>query len=202
MENINTPNYKDSDVLTKIVERKTNIVIGEIDDDQLIDSLIIEAKDKLKESTVSGKTNVRAEHTDFRALTYSPNFHSFLLKIKSSIKKIYEKKFEVREVWANIYKEPNKDYAITHSHADTSAFCGVLYCTDGPGPGTYFNDYDLTIQEKKGRFILFSPILLHEVRPYDYKKERITIAFNFFQIREWDSHASLKTYSIGGDIET
>ena len=39
-------------------------------------------------------------------------------------------------------------------------------------------EYDLLIKEKKGRFILFHPLIKHEVKHYNYKKERITIAFN------------------------
>lgn len=61
-----------------------------------------------------------------------------------------------------------------------------MYCTDSPGPGTFFPQYNLNISEKKGRFVLFSPILDHEVKPYDFKDGRITIAWNFDFLREWD----------------
>ena len=53
-----------------------------------------------------------------------------------------------------------------------------MYLTDGPGPGTYFPDYDLTIYEKKGRFVLFHGHLVHEVKKFNYTQDRITIAFN------------------------
>ena len=32
--------------------------------------------------------------------------------------------------------------------------------------------------DKKGRYILFKPWMYHNVRKFDYKKERITVAFN------------------------
>lgn len=170
-------------LIEKEISLNSFILIADINENELIDSLIIEAREKLKEKG-SIITNVVAQHTDFQSMRKSPNFHLFLKKIQKYIKKVYSKKFEVREVWANFYINPNTDYAKMHSH-DANAFSGIIYCTDGPGPGTYFPQYDLNIEEKKGRFVLFSKDLLHGVSPYDYKKERITIAFNFFELKEW-----------------
>jgi hypothetical protein len=53
-----------------------------------------------------------------------------------------------------------------------------------------FPQYDLLIKEKKGRFVLFNEKLLHEVKPYDYKKERVTIAFNFYEIKDWGNNSN------------
>jgi hypothetical protein len=182
------------EILNKKIELDTFILINEINDFQLIDKLILDVKEGIKTSKVSRQTNVKGEHTEFKYLVENPNFHKFLKIIQPSIYKIYKKNFIIKDVWGNIYKE--NDYAQVHTH-DDSAFCGILYCTDGPGPGTYFNQYDLNVNEKKGRFVLFDPKLLHEVKPYNYREERITIAWNFSSIRKWEAHNN--TYFIKPD---
>jgi hypothetical protein len=170
----------------KNISKNSFILIADINENELIDNLIMEGREKLK-TNKSVTTNVVASHTGFHSMRESPNFHLFLKKIHKYIKKIYFRNFEIREVWANFYSKPNSDYAKMHAH-DANAFSGILYCTDGPGPGTYFPQYDLNIKEKKGRFVLFSEDLLHEVKPYNYEKERITIAFNFFELKPWGNN--------------
>ena len=183
-------------ILSKTIDLETYVLINEISDFELIDKLILDVKEGVKTSTVSRKTNVKGEHTSFHYLVSNPNFHKFLKIIQPSMKKIYSRNFIVKNVWGNIYKE--NDYAQRHFHND-SAFCGILYCTDGPGPGTYFDQYDLLIPEKKGRFVLFHPMLFHEVKPYNYEKERITIAWNFSATQDWDNYSN--TFFIKPDKE-
>jgi hypothetical protein len=184
-------------IFLKKIELDSYVLIGEINDLDLINKLIEEVKEGIKTSKVSGKTNVTGEHTEFNYFISSPNFHKFLKIIQPSIYKIYQKNFILKDVWGNIYSKKDH-FAHLHLH-DDSAFCGILYCTDGPGPGTYFSQYDLRISEKKGRFILFDPKLLHEVKPYDYKRERITIAWNFSSVKEWGNYGNF--YFIKKDKE-
>jgi hypothetical protein len=175
-------------IIKKKIELDTYILIGEITDYNLIDKLIEDVRKGITLSSISRKTSVMSEHTELDYLISNIYFHKFLKIIQPSIYKIFEENFVIREVWGNIYKNEN-DYAVVHSH-ENSAFCGILYCTDGPGPGTYFNQYDLTVKEKKGRFVLFHPKLLHEVKPYPLKEERITIAWNFSKTRPWLDYSS------------
>ncbi len=169
----------------KNIPLETYILTGEIDDLDLIDKLILDVKEGVKSSKISRKTNVKGEHTEFNYLVANPIFHKFLKIIQPSIYKIYQKNFVIENVWGNIFKE--NDYAQTHNHVG-SAFCGILYCTNGPGPGTYFNQCDLNIEEKKGKFVLFHPMLYHEVKPFNYTEERITIAWNFSEVKTWDNN--------------
>ena len=180
----NISEFKNGLCLEKTIERKGRIVIGEMEDYNLIDSLVEIAREKIDSSLEV--TNVKAKRTPFKSLVYEKKFIDFLNKIKPSIQKIYKEDFIITEVWVNFYSDSEKDYCTMHHHNGSTAFCGVLYCTDGPGPGTYFKDFDLNISEKKGRFILFDPMLLHEVKHYPYKKERITIAFNFNEVKKWN----------------
>jgi hypothetical protein len=180
----------------KDIVRNTSILVDEINDYQLIDNLIVDIKKAVEIDPHKELTNVIGQHTQFNALTENPNFINFIKLIKKQIFYFYRKKeFRMKEVWGNIYSN-NDHYTKMHCHGESSAFCGILYCTDGPGPGTYFNDYDLTIEEKKGRFVLFHPMLFHEVKKFDYKKERITIAWNFFQSKPWQDKSFLSTYKI------
>jgi hypothetical protein len=174
-------------IFNKKIELDTYILTNEINDFELIDKLILDIKEGVKTSKVSRKTNVKGENTDFNYLVTNLNFHKFLKIIQPSIFKIYKQNFVVKEVWGNIYNK--NDYAEPHNHGN-SGFCGILYCTDGPGPGTYFSEYDLTIHEKKGRFVLFHPKLFHEVKPYIYNKERITIAWNFALVPNWADYTN------------
>lgn len=185
------------EIFNKKIEIDTYILKGEINNFDLIDNLIKDVREGVKISKVSGKTNVKGEHTEFNYLVANPIFHKFLKIIQPSIYKIYQENFLIKEVWGNIYSK-NGDYALSHTHND-SAFCGILYCTDGPGPGTYFSQYDLLIKEKKGRFILFDPKLLHEVKPYNYKEKRITIAWNFSAVNNWTDYSN--TFFIKSDKE-
>jgi hypothetical protein len=55
------------------------------------------------------------------------------------------------------------------------------------------------LKKKKGRFVLFHPKLIHEVRPYPLEKERITIAWNFGITRPWDDIS--QTHFIKNDLD-
>jgi hypothetical protein len=142
------------EIIRKKIEIDTYVLVNEINDFDLVDSLIKDVKDGVKTSSVSGKTNVTGEHTDFTYLVANGRFHKFLKTIQPSIYNIYQNNFLIKEAWGNIYKN-NNDFAHPHTH-DVSAFCGILYCTDGPGPGTYFSQYDLLIKEKKRKICFIS----------------------------------------------
>ena len=73
-----------------------------------------------------------------------------------------------------------------HDHRSTTAFCGILYLTEG-GPGTYFKEYDLTINEEIGKYILFHPDLLHSVSKITNNIERMTVAFNMNRMISWEN---------------
>lgn len=162
-------------ILNKKIEINTFILIDEIDDDILIDNLlkIIYENNELHHT----QTYVLSKHSRFDFLNNNPFFHLFLKKIKKQINLIFKENFIIQDVWSCIYN--NEDYALMHNHVGSTAFSGILYLTDGPGPGTYFPEYDLTVEEKRGRFVLFHGNLLHEVKKFKYIKDRVVIAFNF-----------------------
>lgn len=165
--------------MTKIIKKnislETFILVDEIDNNLVLDNLI---KDIYENKDFFFKnTNVKAKHSQFKFLVENENFHNFLHLIKKQIYSIYKHNFVIEDCWSNIYN--GDDYAEEHDHRGSTAFSGILYLTDGPGPGTYFKEYDLTVFEKKGRFVLFHGHLKHEVKKFKYTKDRITVAFNF-----------------------
>ena len=78
-----------------------------------------------------------------------------------------------------------------HDHELTSAFSGILYLTEG-GPGTFFHEHNITIEEEIGKFILFHPRLMHSVKKIENDIERITVAFNMDKIKLWENIENTK----------
>jgi hypothetical protein len=65
-----------------------------------------------------------------------------------------------------------------------------LYLTEG-GPGTYFKEYDLLVEEEVGKYILFHPLLKHSVQKIENNIERITIAFNMNEVKTWEDYSQV-----------
>jgi hypothetical protein len=169
------------DVKIKDVFRQSFILIGQIEDSTIISNL----KNFIKnygDTELDYKTNVKGKFTGFESLIQNKDFHNFLKLIKNEINYIYKKDFFIYNAWGNILKKG--DEVKDHTHNNVSAFCGILYLTEN-GPGTYFKDYDFTIEEKIGRYVLFDPILWHSVNKIVNDMERITVAFNMNEINNW-----------------
>ena len=165
----------------KEIIRETYILTGKINNKDIINNLIKFVKNN-KDEELSYKTNVKAHFTGFKSLVENKDFINFLKEIQPQIKIIYQDNFIISEAWGNLCKIGEE--VIGHTHEDVSGFCGILYLTDG-GPGTYFKEHDLLIQEEIGKFILFHPLLNHSVKKIENDIERITIAFNMGQFKSW-----------------
>jgi len=170
-------------LIVKEINKETFILIGELNDTDLINNLINFVKNN-KDENLSYKTNVKGHFTGFHSLIQNNYFISFLEKIKKNIQIIYKDNFIIKEAWGNICSFG--DEVTEHDHSGTTAFSGILYLTEN-GPGTHFKEYDLTIEEKIGRYVLFSPILKHSVKKIEKNIERISIAFNFHDYKNWES---------------
>jgi hypothetical protein len=166
----------------KEIIKETFIITGKIEDKIIINNLIDFVKNN-KDEELSYKTNVRGHFTGFKSLVKNKDFINFLKLIQPVINIIYQNNFIIYDAWGNLCKI--NEEVDEHNHGVISAFCGVLYLTEG-GPGTYFKEYDLLIKEEIGKFILFSPILTHSVEKIKKDIERITVAFNMNAIKDWD----------------
>jgi hypothetical protein len=166
----------------KNIYQNTFLLTGKINNTDIINNLIEFVKNN-KDEKLSYKTNVKGYFSGFKSLVSNQYFIDFLKLIQPQIKIIYPDHFIIRDAWGNILKK--NEEVTEHHHGDSSAFCGILYLTDG-GPGTYFADYNLTVNEEIGKFVLFSPILKHSVKKTETDLERITIAFNMNQLKSWE----------------
>lgn len=175
-------------ILNRVIPLNTFLLIDELNDTFLLDKLLEDIR--LNNEFYHTYTNVIGKHTKFNFLQNNHNFINFIKSIKKQIYHICKEDFTISGAWANIYNK--NDYAQIHHHEGNTAFCGILYLTDGPGPGTYFNEYDLTVHEKKGRFVLFHSHLNHEVKKFNYLEDRITIAFNVNKIGFLDENQKVK----------
>jgi hypothetical protein len=175
-------------VLNKKIEIDTFILIDKIEDSVLIDNLlkVIYQNNQFHHT----QTYVISKHSKFDFLNNNDFFHLFMKKIKKQINLIFKENFIIQDVWSVIYN--NEDHALLHNHIGSTAFSGILYLTDGPGPGTYFPEYDLTIEEEAGKFVLFHGHLKHEVKKFKYVKDRVVIAFNFIKVGFLDEGTQVK----------
>jgi hypothetical protein len=165
----------------KEINMETFILTGKINDQEIINNLIKFIKNNEK-NILNYKTSITGKQTDFKFLNENEYFQKFLSNIKNEIKIINgDKSFVIKDAWGNLINY--NEEILEHDHKGTAGFCGILYLTDN-GPGTYFKDYDLTIKEEKGRFVLFDPVLKHSVKKLEEKIERISIAFNMVNVRE------------------
>jgi len=159
------------------------ILIGQLNNSINIESFKKKIKDLCKDSDLNYKTNVKGLFTGFNAFCEDLEFHDFIRSIKKEIKMICDKNFIIKDAWGNVYGKEGE--AILHNHNGCTGFCGILYLTD-KGPGTHFPHFNFTVEEKVGRFLLFHPLLDHEVKKINHDIERITIAFNANIHRQWE----------------
>jgi hypothetical protein len=174
-------------LMAKDINIETYILTGMLDDTDIINNLINFVK-KNKDENLSYKTNVKGHFTCFQSLVQNKYFINFLEKIKKNIQIVYQDNFIINSAWGNICAFGEE--ITEHDHIGVTAFSGILYLTEG-GPGTYFKEYDLNIEEKIGKYVLFSPILKHSVKKLEKNIERITVAFNMNQIKKWEEYSQM-----------
>ena len=175
------------DLKVRDITSEVYLLIGEINDQNIISKLIDDVEQN-KNDKLSYLTHVKGHFTGFESLILNNNFHDFLKLIQPCIWAVYKHNFIIKEAWGNIITKGEE--VTEHSHRTISAFCGILYLTEG-GPGTYFKEYDLTIEEKIGRYVLFHPMLKHSVRKIEDNIKRITIAFNMENINPWNEPSKI-----------
>lgn len=185
-------NFLNLNLKIKTIPVETFIVTGNFEDIETINNLKNKIKEQVKMSTLNYKTNVKGLFTGFESLNEDKDFINFLLSIKRSIRCISDYNFKVRDCWGNILNKG--DEVVEHYH-DNDGFSGILYLSEN-GPGTYFSDYNITIEEKIGRFVLFTPILKHSVKKIENNIERYSLAFNTYKIKGWDNIDLTKNYEI------
>ena len=171
----------------KEIVKETFLLTGKIDNKEIISSLKDFVRNN-KDENLTYKTHVKGHFSGFQSLINNSYFINFLEIIQPQISILFSKNFKIRDAWGNILKKGEE--VSEHLH-DNSAFCGLLYLSDN-GPGTYFKEYNLTVNEEIGKYILFSPMLLHSVKKIETDIERITVAFNMENIKDWENLSNIE----------
>jgi len=184
--------FMDLNFKLKNISMKTFIVTGQFNNLDIINNLKNKIKEKVKDSSENYKTNVKGLFSGFNSFKEDEDFFKFIISIKEAIKCISNYSFTIKNCWGNILRK--NDEVIEHDHINHD-FSGILYLTEN-GPGTYFSQYDVTISEKVGRFVLFTPILKHSVKKIENDIERYTLAFNANHVKVWETFENTKKYEI------
>ena len=169
------------ELTVKDIKLETFILTGKIFEEKILNNLISFIKNT-KDTKLSYKTHVKGHFTGFNSLIANEDFHLFLKMIQPQIYTIFNKNFVINDAWGNICK---KGEEVTEHDHNGAAFSGILYLSNG-GPGTYFRDYDITINEEIGKYVLFHSKLLHSVKKIEEDIERITVAFNMGKVKFWE----------------
>tara|TARA_R110000822_G_scaffold273272_2_gene395740 strand:+ start:502 stop:1029 length:528 start_codon:yes stop_codon:yes gene_type:complete len=167
-----------------LISKNVFLIEGQWDNLSVIEKL----KNKVKEYTQSNP--LEADHsikngvmTQWDCFVQDEDFHLFLKDNAKYFLDLNLIKFNVFDAWGGLYKKGSQAYCEKHDHLGANLCCGILYLSD-QGPGTYFPELNKTIKEKKGGFVLFHPILEHEVQKYTYLEDRQIIAFNIRKLRK------------------
>lgn len=169
---------------TKIL---TNVYFlkGTLDDLTIVDLLRKEIINNL-DPKMKNITNVHGEMTNFKFFCNHPLFHNFMKLIQNEIRYVTNNisELDIIDAWGN--KFSHGDYCDLHDHRRASGFSGVLYMDD-EGPGTLFPELNIHEKDQKGKFVLFSPCLLHSVPKHLGHNDRVTLAFNCNNVEKWDN---------------
>lgn len=127
------------------------------------------------------KTNVKGQMTKFNALVNNEIFINLLKESLSFSNVLNIRDLKLTDAWGNILKKG--DVVQLHEHSP-AVISGVLYLTEG-GPGTFFSQFNKTVEEKIGKIVFFSGSAFHQVLPYTLDENRYTISFNLNENKPW-----------------
>jgi len=161
------------------IERWVFLIEYQLKNLNFVDFLKKEIKNKV--GSMDYKTNVRGEMTAFNEFINNEILINILRECIEVTNVLNIPKSFLKDAWGNILKKGGSVHPHTHPKSTIS---GVLYLTEN-GPGTYFPDFNKTIDEKIGKVVLFGGNVLHSVPVYNGSKDRYTIAFNFQEIVPW-----------------
>jgi hypothetical protein len=172
----------------KSIQQESFLLTSKIYDLDLLNNLKNFVKNNINQELYA-KTNVIGGFTGFNSLVENEFFIKFIKSIKKEILMISDGNFIIKNAWGNLCKKGEE--VLEHNHSGIDFFCGILYLTEN-GPGTYFKEYNININEEIGKFVLFDPLLKHSVPKIENEIERVSIAFNAIKFKSWEDYTDLK----------
>jgi hypothetical protein len=152
-------------IISTSIEKKLHLIEYQLDDLSFVNDFKTLIDNNI--SNWSYKTNVNGKMT---------NIDFFCKNCNEHIKYFTQNTIALIEAWGNILE--GDEEVIPHIHYG-SKVCGILYLTEG-GPGTYFEQFNKTVEEKIGKIVFFSPEAKHGVVKSNLNNKRYTLAFNFY----------------------
>ncbi len=167
------------DVLFRTVAKPIDLYL--LKNTYLEKDVIERLKHKIEKNLIKenfGITNVKAHMTSWVQFCNDPDFKQFFKAIIPDIHRCVgpHKEVYIHNAWGNKLNE-GEHHVAKHCHHQTTLICGVLHLDDN-GPGLHFEDFDTTIKEVTGGYVLFHPDAWHEVKKFKYTSPRYSIAFN------------------------
>jgi hypothetical protein len=163
------------------IEKWIFLIEYQLKDLSFVDILKKQIKNKV--GLMDYKTNVIGEMTNFNEFVNNEILVNVLRECIEVTNVLSIPNTFLKDAWGNILKKG--DSVKEHSH-HTSIISGILYLTEN-GPGTYFPEFNKTVNEKIGKIVLFHGSALHSVPIYKGDEDRYTIAFNFYQMKPWEN---------------
>lgn len=162
------------DLHIKPLVRDSYVLEGRIEDKELLTNLKKDIDKGIKKENNNYQTNVQGKMTSFKYFNNNKNFEKFIRYVEPCFKKVSRHDLQIHDSWGNILEAD--DYVRPHDHV-ASLLSGILYLSNGEG--THFHDFNKYITAEEGKFVLFDPIITHEVKPSKLRQKRYSIAFNF-----------------------
>jgi hypothetical protein len=156
------------------IEKKLHIIEHQLDDLSFVDNFKTLIDNNI--SDWSYKTNVKGKMTNIDFFCKNDILRNIFTKCNEHLKYFSKNTIGLIEAWGNILE--GDEEVIPHIHYG-SKVCGILYLTEG-GPGTYFEQFNKTVEEKIGKIVFFSPEAKHGVVKSNLNNKRYTLAFNFY----------------------
>jgi len=131
---------------------------------------------------LSYNTNVKNQMTDFLSFIHDIEIHQ-ILKRYVNLFNVYLNlgPMKLEDCWGT----KSCEFVETTRHDHGLGVSGILFLTEG-GPGTFFPQFNLNIDEKIGKIVFFDSRALHEVKKTKITNPRYLLSFNFKRINFWE----------------
>jgi len=156
------------------IEKKLHLIEYQLDDLSFVNDFKTLIENNI--SDWSYKTNVKGKMTNIDFFCKNDILRNIFTKCNEHLKYFSKNTIGLIEAWGNIL-EGNEE-VVPHTHYG-SRVSGILYLTEG-GPGTYFEQFNKTIEEKIGKIVFFNGEVMHGVSKSNLINKRYTLAFNFY----------------------
>ena len=171
-------------VFYKQIKTTTNLFLCERQIEDLDVSYFIDKIKKNIDKNISYKTNVRNKMTSWSCFKNDVGIKNIFANMDSLLSILKLPSLRLDDCWGTWSSKYVETYP--HKH-DPSTMSGVLYLTEG-GPGTFFPQFNINIEEKIGKIVFFHADTLHMVRKQKLKKDRFLISFNFNKLKFWEDN--------------